>query len=228
LAFLTPVGGARAPDASAVAWFPLAGAIVGAAVGLAWQGADAIWAPAVAAAVAVAADVVLTGALHLDGLADSADGLLPHLDRDRRLAVMAEPAVGAFGVTTLVAVLLLRFAAFTAVTPSVPLVAGLWSASRAAMAVTVRAVPYARPDGLARAFLGGPPLVPAALGGAVALPLALAGAGASGALAVLAVALAAAGVVAWAGRRIGGFTGDVLGAAGVVGETAGLLVVAAW
>ncbi len=237
LAFLTPLGRARAPDRTTFDWFPVVGALLGAAVGLVWWGAHELWSPLVAAALAVTADVALTGALHVDGLADTADGVLPHLDRARRLAVMREPDVGAFGVTAVVLTLGLRVAVLASLDPNVALVAALWCASRTVMAVAARAVPYARAEGgLAAAFLGRSPVPVAILGTAVAGALAI-GTGAvdtdahpSIPLALLAVgAVAAAGamVVALARRRLGGFTGDVLGAAGVVGETVGLLVAAA-
>jgi adenosylcobinamide-GDP ribazoletransferase len=202
--------------------------------------------------VVVAGDVALTGSLHVDGLTDAADGLLPPLPRARRLEVMRDPSVGAFGAVALVTVLLLRFAVFASVAPSPLLVAALWGGSRTAMAVTTRLVPYARTEGgLASAFGARPsdgqpsdgqpsddrtPGVPGrqALPGLAAVVL---GVAACVALAVLArqvrgfaalsvAAVAFALVVLLARRRIGGFTGDVLGAAGVVGETAGLLVLA--
>jgi adenosylcobinamide-GDP ribazoletransferase len=181
----------------------------------------------VAAAIVVAADLALTGLLHVDGLADSADGLLPHLDRARRLEVMAAPDVGAFGVAAVVAVLLLRWAALATTAPSPLLLGGLWCASRTAMAVAARKVPYARPGGLASAFLGGRTLSTALIGAVLATGLAFAGPGVAGIAAVAGVVVGAAGVVALARRRIGGFTGDVLGASGMVGETTGLLVAAA-
>ena len=192
-----------------------------------WWGAERIWPAAVAAAIVVAADLALTGLLHVDGLADSADGLLPHLDRARRLEVMAAPDVGAFGVAAVVAVLLLRWAALAATTPSPLLLGGLWCASRTAMAVAARKIPYARPGGLASAFLGGRTLSTALIGAVLATGLAFAGPGVAGIAAVAGVVAGAAGVVALAHRRIGGFTGDVLGASGMVGETTGLLVAAA-
>ncbi|HVF13297.1 MAG TPA: adenosylcobinamide-GDP ribazoletransferase [Acidimicrobiales bacterium] len=245
LAFLTPLGGAREPGRTTFDWFPLVGALIGAAVGLVWWGADEVWSPLVAATVAVAADVALTGALHVDGLADTADGVLPHLDRERRLAVMAEPDVGAFGVTAVVLTLGLRVAVLASLEPDIGLLAALWCASRTVMAVAARSVPYARGEGgLAAAFLGRSPL-PVALGGAVlagglAVMVADAGPGPGpgpgaslpaaavvAVVAVVAVAVAGAAVVALARRRLGGFTGDVLGAAGLVGETVGLLVAAA-
>jgi adenosylcobinamide-GDP ribazoletransferase len=125
-----------------------------------------------------------------------------------------------------VAVLLLRWASLAALTPSPVLLAGLWSASRLAMAVAARTVPYARPTGLATAFLApGRGRVPVA-GTLLVVALAALGGG-DGVVGVAALAIVAAAVVRLAVRRIGGFTGDVLGAAGIVGETAGLLAAAA-
>jgi adenosylcobinamide-GDP ribazoletransferase len=76
LAFLTIIGRGRRPDANQQLWFPVVGAMIGALVGVVWWGAAQWWPPAVTGALAVAADLVITGLLHLDGLADSADGLL--------------------------------------------------------------------------------------------------------------------------------------------------------
>ncbi len=238
LAFLTPFGGAAVPDARTLGWFPLVGALLGSAVGALWWGADRLWPPLVAAVLVVAADMALTGLLHFDGLIDSADGLLAPLDRERRLAVMRQSDVGAFGVSVGAVVVVARVAALAALAPSVPLVAALWCASRTVMAVAARTLPYARSGGLADAFLGGPAGPVAALGATLTIALGIAvsfddgpGGGAAASLAVgaaiAATVLAGAGVLALARRRLGGFTGDVLGAAGVVGETAGLLVAAA-
>jgi adenosylcobinamide-GDP ribazoletransferase len=229
LGFLTVVGGAAPPDRRAPAWFGVVGALVGLAVGGLWWAAGEIWPPLVAAVLAVAADAALTGMLHLDGLADSADGLLPPVDRGRRLAIMASPDVGAFGMAAVALVLVARVAALASLAPEPLLVAGLWAGTRAAMALTLGRVPYARgPGGTASGFAGGTGVAAAAAtlaAGAVAVVVAL------GPLPGLATALAAAagfvGVVALAVRRIGGYTGDVLGAAGVVAETVGLIVAAA-
>ena len=111
LAFLTPVGRGGVPTPRTFDWFPLVGAAIGLAVGGAWWLADRAWAPIVGGAVTVVVDIVLTGGLHLDGLADAADGLVPPMERIRRLQVLSDPAVGAFGGVALVTVLLLRFAA---------------------------------------------------------------------------------------------------------------------
>jgi adenosylcobinamide-GDP ribazoletransferase len=231
LDFLTVVGRGRAPNRHSLAWFGAVGLLIGAVCGLVRWGTGEWWAPAVAAALTVGADLLVTGALHLDGLADTADGLLPHLARPRRLAVMSAPDVGAFAVAALVVTLLLRTTALATADVDgwrwVVLLAGLWCLARAGMAMVVAAVPYARAEGgLASAFAGGSPLVavPSALIGVAG---AIVGAGWGGLAGVAAGAAAGAGVILLAWRRLGGFTGDVVGAAGVVLETVALVVVAA-
>ena len=227
LGFLTVVGGADAPAPVAMRWFPVVGAAIGGVIGCTWWGAGELWPPVVAASIAVAADAVLTGALHHDGLADAADGLLPHMDRDRRLAVMREPDVGAFGVVAVVAAMLLLTSGLTALEPAPTLLAGLWCASRTTMAVVTRVVPYARSEGIASAFLGGSPVAVGLLGAGLATLLAVVAIDWQGAVAVACTFAAGGSVVLLARSRIGGFTGDVLGAAGVVGQTTGVLVAAA-
>ena len=266
LAFLTPLGGAASPTRASFMWFPVVGALLGLVLGIIWWATNDGLGPLAAAALVVAADLALTGALHFDGLLDSADGLLPHLAPERRLAVMAEPHVGAFAIATGITTLLLRTTALAALGAARPLLlAALWCLARTAMAVTALTGRYARPRGLASSFLperteptdppsaglpaagpspevgrpaspgmpepvaptGGPPwMVPAAVGTVLVLGLAI-GDDAGSVVAVLAAAAAAAGVAALARRRIGGFTGDTLGAGGVVAETVGLLTAAA-
>src|SRR5437667_1646851 len=142
LSFLTPLGGASRPSGSALLWFPLVGAALGLALGGIWWAAARVWSAPVAAAVVVAADLGLTGLLHLDGLADSADGLLGHLTRERRLEVMAAPDVGAFGVGVACAAVLLRWSALAVLRPDPALLAGLWCGSRTLMATVATTVPY--------------------------------------------------------------------------------------
>jgi cobalamin 5'-phosphate synthase/cobalamin synthase len=228
IAFLTPLGGAAVPDRRTLSWFPLAGAAIGAVIGGVWWATARVWPAAVAAALTVVADLAITGMLHVDGLIDSADGLLPHLPRQRRLEVMAEPTVGAFGMTTAAAVIVLRFAALASMAPSVLLIAGAWCGSRTVMAVGARALPYARPGGgLASALLGGDWRPVAGYGVPGALGLAALVDGLRGGGAVAAGIAAGAGVLLLGRRRLGGFTGDVLGAAGITGETVSLVVAAA-
>jgi len=204
---------------------------MGLALGGVWWAGSQVWPAPVAAAVVVMADLGFTGMLHLDGLIDAADGLLPHLDRQRRLEVMADPRAGAFGVGAATAVLLLRWSALSAMPPRPLLLAGLWCASRTAMTVVARSLPYARPSGLASAFLAADRNISAngvlaVVGLAASLALVRAGGGVASMVAVGGLAAGAAAVTALARRHIGGFTGDVLGAAGMVGETMGLAVAA--
>lgn len=223
VAFLTVVGRGHAPDETTLRWFPFVGAALGGLLALVWIGGTEIWSPAVAAVLVVAVDLAVTGLLHVDGLADSADGLLPHLERDRRLAVLREPDVGAFALAVVPVVLLARWVALAGDLVEPEALVAVWIASRTLMAVIPALVPYARPEGLASPFLGGARrwfvawLAPVAVLLAAAHQLV--------GLAAIAVGLlAAAGVVALARRRVGGFTGDVLGATAVVFETVTLIV----
>lgn len=225
LCFLTPFGGAATPTPAALPWFPIVGAGLGIVLGAVWWLASRIWAAPVAAAVVVAVDLALTGMLHLDGLVDAADGLLPPLDRQRRLDVMADPTAGAFGVGAAVTLLLVRWSVLASLKPSVPLLGAIWCGSRLVMSAATTRMRYARPGGLAQAFVGGP-VVRFPVAGAVVGALLVGLGPARGLVALPLLGIGAAAVLALADRRIGGFTGDVLGAAGMVGETVGLLAVA--
>jgi adenosylcobinamide-GDP ribazoletransferase len=236
LSFLTVLGRADVPNERTLSWFPVVGLAVGAAVGGAWWAAGRLWPAAVAAVVAVAVDAALTGCLHLDGLADSADGLIPPVTRQRRFEIMADPRVGAFGAVALLVVLGLRVAALAGTPAKVLVVAALWCGSRTLMAAVARTQPYAHPEGgTASAFvtdraerhpvLGRSGV--AVYGLALAVGLAVLGAGTRGIVVVAAEIAAVAAVVWFARRRLGGYTGDVLGACGVIGETVGLLVLVA-
>lgn len=233
--FLTPVGGASAPSPAALSWFPLVGMGVGLGLGVVWQAGDRIWTPLLVAAVVVAADLAASGMLHLDGLVDSADGLLPHLSAERRLEVMRQPDTGAFGVGVAVSLLMLRWAALATIVPSPLLLGALWCLSRTVMAAATLRLRYARSDGgLATAFRPsvngrgrGRAGVAVLAGTALAFVAAMAWDVVQGPAALAAAAVGSGAVLALAQRRIGGFTGDVLGAAGMVGETCGLLAAAA-
>lgn len=229
LGFLTPFGGGQGmPTPRALAWFPTVGAGMGMLLGAAWLHARRVLPAPVAGALMVAADCALTGALHLDGLADASDGLLAHAPKRARLEIMAEPQVGSFAITAVSTVVLAKAAAFGTLQPSALMLASVYCSSRSLMALGARALPYARQAGLASAFL---PIgsrkdlaAAAGAGGAgVALVAASLAAGRRGAGAILAGWAAGAAVLLLARRRIGGFTGDVLGAAGVACETCSLL-----
>jgi len=222
-----PVDGEAAVARGArAAWaWPLAGGVVGLlAGGLAWAALLAGLPPAIAALLALALQVAITGAMHEDGLADSLDGLWGGWTRERRLDIMKDSHIGAFGVTGLVLSFALRWQILVhligaGLSPITILVA-LAAASRVAMVVLMAALPHARDTGLS-ATVGRPGPATTAL--AVGLGLGIAGA-ALGVHAVplaLAMALAGAGWAIVAMRRIGGQTGDILGAGQQVAEMAG-------
>lgn len=233
LAFLTVVGRSSAPVARATRWFAPVGFVAGLALGGVWWSADQLWPPLVAAVIVVGADAALTGMLHLDGLADCGDGLLGPMDRDRRLRVMRDPAIGAFGLVTLAMVLLLRVVTLAALTPEPLLLAGLWGAARGVMALALTTLPYARAGsggGLADGFRGSAGTGRLVDGTLIALCLTVAAVSLgwpAGLAAAAGLVVGSGAVLLLARRRLGGFTGDVLGAAGVVGETVALLVAAA-
>lgn len=227
LALLTTVGGARPLSARALPWFPVVGALLGATLGAAWWAADRVWPPALAAALVVAADLALTGMLHVDGLADSADGLLPHAPRARRLEIMRTPGIGAYACAVVATVLVLRVTALAATGPEPFVVAAIWCAGRATVASVPAVVPYARDTGIASTLAvrdaarwPASAAVPAAIVASV-------DAGVAGLVAVVVTASVVVATIALGVRRLGGFTGDVLGAAIVLGETAGLVALGA-
>ena len=225
--FLTVVPGSPAVTPAMVPWFPIVGAAVGGVVGAAWWGASEVFPTAPAAGVALVVDLVLTGALHHDGLLDSADGLLPHMDRDRRLQVMREPTVGAFAVITAVIVTVLAWSCLASLTPAPLLLAALWALSRATAGFCLLVVPNARRDGLAAAVVPTGGRLALAVQAVVAVGAAVVWDPVPGLLAAAGLLVAAGGVVLLARRRLGGITGDVLGAAIVLGQVAGLLLATA-
>ena len=215
-----PSVGMPPPDlfVRSLVWFPVVGALIGAAGGaVLWGGLTIGLSAGLAALAAVAVQIQLTGALHEDGLADIADGLGGGRDRADKLAIMRDSRVGTYGVLALSIGLLARvlavgdLAAVDAVAALGAMVAA-GSASRAVLAVVTRAMPAARSDGLAAA--GGRPSrrnagLTVLIGGAVAL----AAAGPMSGLIALAAGGAAGALVAWlAARQVGGYTGDILGA----------------
>jgi adenosylcobinamide-GDP ribazoletransferase len=234
LAFLTPFGVASTPNETTLAWFPLVGALVGFGVGGLWWLAAKAWAPLLAAAIAVVGDLVFTGLLHFDGLADAGDGLLAPMSRERRLEVMSDPVIGAFGAVTIAVVLILRWGSFASLRPEPFVIAGLWCGSRTAMIIITESLSYARPSGLVQRFLttdGSPGLrvvrrLAVVVGVAASVVLVTIEGGFHGAIALGAELLAIALVALFSRHRLGGYTGDVLGAAAVVGETIGLLILA--
>jgi adenosylcobinamide-GDP ribazoletransferase len=209
------------PGQGAWAW-PLVGVAIGVIGSVVFWGTSAAGLPPALAAIwSVAATVLATGGLHEDGLADTADGLGGGRTRERKLDIMRDSRIGGFGALALILSVTTRATAF-AVLASPWAVAGASIcaavAGRAAMLGLLLALKPARPDGLA-APLGDTPK-PRAMAG---LALAALVVGLPGGFAALAAAATAALAIGWIARRqIGGYTGDVLGAAEQLAECVAL------
>jgi adenosylcobinamide-GDP ribazoletransferase len=205
----------------AAAWFPVVGALIGALAGGVRVGAEPVTGATAATVLALAALVLATGALHQDGLADTADGLGVRGDRERRLAVMRDSATGAFGVLALIGWALLMLAALAPLSQHEALAALIVAGalSRWAALLHSSAAPPARPDGLGAGFSVGRGAL--LFASACALLVAGIAAGVVPGLVALGVALALGLGSAWAARRaIGGRTGDTIGATVAVVEAA--------
>jgi adenosylcobinamide-GDP ribazoletransferase len=222
----TPLAGGAI--AKAVWAFPMAGVVVGVIGAVVYALAHKLGLPAwPAAALAVAATMLVTGCLHEDGLADTADGFGGGQTREQKLEIMHDSRIGVYGVCALTMSLLLRVGALASLPSAHAVVWALiasHAAARAAMPVLMLVLPPARSDGLA--FDAGRPPGEAVAGAAVIsfLVLAVCLHFGHGLLALIVLAVIVA-LMAWlAKRQIGGQTGDVVGALEQASEIAILLV----
>lgn len=210
--------------------FPVVGAGIGALVGLVVLGLDARLTVLLAAALAVAVEALLTGAIHFDAVADGADALGAPT-RERALQIMREPAIGAFGATALVLDVAVKVAALAAVATgpdALLVVAAAYALGRTAPLVLGWALPYARPEGGSGAvFTGGAGAISRALGAGLGVGLTVAVLGSRGIVLVGAAALALTVIGFVAQRRLGGVTGDVLGTATELATTVALVAAVA-
>jgi len=210
------------------ALFPAVGLLIGAILLALDYLARMVVPSSVSSALVVVGLAALTGALHLDGLADAADGLFGGRDRKQRLAIMRDPHNGAFGFVAVAAVLLVKWAALISLegwlrTGSLLLVPAL---ARWSVLPSMMLFPVARAEGMAFDVRSGSPWPQAVLGSAVALALSLGIFWPTGpALLALALVVALA-VGAYATSRLGGVTGDVFGCTVEVSEAALLLLAA--
>jgi adenosylcobinamide-GDP ribazoletransferase len=231
--FLTcvPLGRRVSVDASDVArgavLFPLVGAGVGAVAGLAAAGLEGPLPPLVAGGIAVGVALILTGALHLDALADTADGLGAGT-RERALEIMRDPRSGVFGVAAIAVAVLVEAGSLGALAETGDVVSGFVVAgavSRAAAAPLAAALLYARPEvGTGGVLSGRVSAVGSVVACGAALSIAALLLGWDGA--VLAAVGAAVAVLCGIGSRLwlGGVTGDTLGATVQLVEIAALVV----
>jgi adenosylcobinamide-GDP ribazoletransferase len=211
-------------------WFPWVGALLGLVYWVVGAGLSHYFPPSAAAALLLALTVFLTRGLHLDGLADTVDGLGGGRTPEARLAIMKDSRLGAFGAISLVLVLLLKYSFFLVLFDRglardlvlFPII------SRWGIVVLTGLAPYARPGGgLGQAMTGG--ATPGLITGStlVALLFSFLAGGYTGPISLVLAAL-----VVWASRyfrrRLGGVTGDVYGAVNEILETLVLGVTVLW
>ncbi len=232
VARMVPADPDQAPrNLAQAAWaFPAVGLIVGAISGLTLMVASTLGLhPLALALIALATGVVVTGALHEDGLADVADGFGGGLDIQSKLTIMRDSAIGTYGMLALVFSVIIRASALAGMPGPGTATLALISAaciSRALMVGLMANLPAARDDGLG-ASAGKPEMETFLTAFALAAVTAFVLSGAVAWILLIAGCLAAAAMMVLAKRQIGGHTGDVLGATQQVSETAILLAAAA-
>ena len=210
--------------------FPVVGALIGVVVGLICLGLRYLGVPVMAAAaLALGASALLTGALHEDGLADVADGFGGGRDRAAKLEIMRDSRLGTYGALILLVSFAAKLSALAAIPDGyvVPSLIAAHALGRGILPWLSLKLPYAREDGLARSA-GQPDAATAGIAAGLAVVLALLSLPwRNGLLSALAAGLSGLGMAWLARRQIGGQTGDVLGGAEQVAETAILVLLAA-
>jgi len=220
-------GGTRELERS-VWFFPLVGLFLGALLAALDTGLATLLPPLPASAIIVLASIALTGGFHVDGLADTADGFMSSRPRERILEIMKDSRTGPMGVVAVVSVVILKVTLLSAVTgplrlPSIVLMA---VAGRSAMVMVMALLPYARPEGLASVFMKNRCILLASWGFAFLFGAGWLLAGPAGILAGLAALAATILAGAYSNSKIGGITGDTLGATCELVELMPLLVAA--
>lgn len=229
-----PVGRLRdpVPTLAQAGWaFPLVGLVVGAILWAVLHSAMAAGLAALPSAlIALTATALVTGGLHHDGLADFADGIGGGKDRDDRLRIMRDSRIGSYGALALIFAVFAGASALAETAGELRLAAAVLVAvwSRQVMLAVLVMLPPARPDGLGRGAAGRPGAFQPALAVGPVLSVILAiMLGWQGLCVLIACACVGFGIAALARRRLGGQTGDVLGAVQLATEVTGWLVLSA-
>ena len=213
--------------------FPLVGGCIGSVSAFVLWAASFVFPTSVTVGLSIAASLLLTGGFHEDGLADTADALGGTVARERALEIMKDSRIGSYGALALIVVLGLKAATLGAMLPvlAVPGLVFAHTASRAAAVVLIRVLPYAgdlahaKAKPLARRVSSAGVAVAIGwvviVGGVLAVGVSPHAAGLASSLALVAIGTVAA--VRWQRRRLGGYTGDTLGATQQVTELLALL-----
>ena len=235
--FLTILPGARSERdptprllGRSMAFYPLIGLLLGLILWAAFLGFSLVFPRTLGDGLVLLVLVLVTGAFHLDGMADTLDGLAAGKSAEERLLIMKDHRVGTFGAAGLVMVLGIKFLAINSLPQEIvgkSLVAAL-AISRWSMVQLIYLTPYARPEGgLGKVFKENVKRGEMALATATSLVLSVLFLRYWGVLIWLIIGLFTLGIQALFQRKIGGVTGDVLGAANEVNEVLALLAVSA-
>ncbi len=215
----------------ALSGFPLVGLIIGSLLSLLDAGLRHLFPLLLASVILVIVLMLTSGALHCDGLADTADGFFSSQPRERILEIMKDSRTGPMGVMAIISVLMLKVAALTAV----PAPARWWAllltplAAYSAIILNVVLLPYARPEGGLGGIFGKHHSIRHAVGAALIVFVVgwLAG-GTPGLIAGAGALVAGLLFAAYSYRKIGGYTGDTLGAVHELSGIIPALIAAAW
>lgn len=227
---IIPVSGTHEPDIScSLPYFPVTGALLGSVcAGVAWLVGNEIGWVTAAGVLATATDAVLTGAIHLDGLADVADSLAGSTTEERH-RIMKDPHVGTYGIVAVVLVLFLRVVSFARLAEAqkwlwyiIPFVI-----SRTIMALPARRMKYAREKGnLTRQLIENSTYLQIIFATIVSVMLCFLIGGIYGVILLMAGYGMAFVLWGWMNRRYGGITGDLIGMSGIITETIILMFLA--
>ncbi|WP_083254210.1 adenosylcobinamide-GDP ribazoletransferase [Pandoraea sp. ISTKB] len=219
---------------AATRYFPLVGVFVGACVALLTVAMGHLWSPHLAIALGLGVSVLLTGAFHEDGLADSVDAFGGAFERERVLAIMHDSRIGTYGAVALWLALAVKWQALVDIQASVGwsgfavVLIGAHAASRSMAISLLRVLDYVRPEGKAKPVAQRLSVGGLMFGVACSAPWWVWPDWRAGVTGALVLVVLRAGFIRYLRRRLGGYTGDTLGFAQQLGELALYLTVCTW
>jgi adenosylcobinamide-GDP ribazoletransferase len=218
-------GKAKEHMGQSLPYFPLVGLLLGAILFGINYGLSYILPQSITSVLLIIVLVIMTGAHHLDGLMDSFDGAVSGKSREKRLGIMADSHVGAFGIVAVILLLLLKYASLSALSGGQVAVLMLMPMlSRWMMVSAISMFPYARSSGLGLAFKQGATWQRLAVATAVSLVVTVLLMGWWGLALIAVLWLIVFGIASYFNSRLGGLTGDVYGALNEISEVLVLIL----
>lgn len=211
--------------ATALPFFPLVGAVIGGVLTLIYIIGQQILPKQVVAGIIIVVSIIITGGMHLDGFADTLDGLFCFGDREKKLTVMKDSRTGAYGVIGLICVILIKYLLISSLSKDylVPALIGFPVLSRWMMTFSIVFYPYARENGLGKAFAG-QKLTDFFFAGLITVLINYITVKMQGLIVVSGVFIAGFLFIQYLSRQLGGMTGDTYGALNEFCEIMALLM----